>query len=197
MIPASLLFLLASSNLELGGSLGIGRLLGEPSAAQGRDPSVADPIRNLWTSSAWLGYTWRRGHLLALRFDQADGSGSLGRQEDLGEDLEEKLVLRVFGIEYVAMRPQGFFDLRMGGGLGYATATDRLETDQVTLRAKGSGIAAWVRSGVVVPFAGTFRWHLEGVGEWSSFSSMKSPGLDPYKTDFPVVRLETGLSLGL
>lgn len=197
MIAAAFLLLLASANLELGGSVGIGRLLGEPAVAQGRDPSVADPLRDLWSGTVWLGYPWKPGHLLAVRFDQAEGSGTLGGQKDLGQDLEESLVLRVYGLEYVSVQPHGKFSLRMGGGLGYATATDELETDQVTLRAKGNGIAVWARSGVVVPLGGSFRWHLEGVGQWSSYSAMRTEGLEPYKTDFPVVRLETGLSLAL
>lgn len=197
MIAASLLALLASSPLELGGSVGIGRLLGEAAVAEGRDPALVDPLRVLWTGSAWIGYQWSRGNLLALRFDQSQGAADLGEAPDLGEDPEETLVLRVIGLEYVAIRPRGRVRLRIGGGLGYATVVDRLETRSASIEARGDGMAAWVRSGIDVPLGRSFRWHLEGVGQWSSFSVMKVQGMESYESDFPVVRLETGLSLSL
>lgn len=197
MIAASVLALLASSSFELGGTVGIGRLFGEPSVAQGRDATVADPLRSLWSGTAWLGYQWQRGHLLALRYDQSKGSGSLGGQQDLGEDLVETLTLQVFGMEYLNVRAGQTFDLRWGCGLGYAKAIDGLETSTNSLRARGEGLALWVRSGLEIPLVSNVRLHFEGVGQWSSFAAMKAEGLEPYKTAFPVLRLETGLSLAL
>lgn len=197
MIVASVLALLASSSLELGGAVGIGRLVGEPSVAQGRDGAVVDPLRNLWTGTVWMGYQWRRGHLLAMRYDHSQGSGSLANQPDLGEALEETLTLEVFGMEYVSLHTKGTFEVRLGGGLGYAKAVDRLQTRATSLRARGEGMALWMRSGIGIPVTDKVRWHLEGVGQWSSFAAMNAEGLEPYETDFPALRLETGLSLGL
>lgn len=197
MIAAALLSLLASANFELGGSGGIGRIMGEPEVAEGRDAEVVDPLRTLWSGTGWAGYQWMRGHYLVLRYDHSVGSGRIGQQQDLGDGLEESLELKVYGMEYVRVLPQERYRVRLGGGLGYASATDRLETDALTLTAKGSGVAAWFRSGIEVPLIPELHWHLEGVGQWTSFAAMKTEGLEPYETSFPVLRIESGFSLRL
>lgn len=171
--------------------------MGEPEVAVGRDASVVDPLRLLWSGSGWVGYQWMRGHILTLRYDYSMGSGTIGNQQDLGEDLEETLVLEVYGLEYLRSLPRERFRLRLGGGLGYAKATDLLETRAESVSSKGDGVAAWVRSGIDVPVVSELRWHLDGVGQWTSFAAMKADGLEPYKTAFTVLRIETGFSLGL
>lgn len=171
--------------------------MGEPEVAVGRDASVVDPLRFLWSGSGWVGYQWMRGHILTLRYDYSMGSGTIGNQQDLGEDLEETLVLEVYGLEYLRSLPRERYHLRLGGGLGYAKATDLLETRAESVSSKGDGVAAWVRSGIDVPVVSELRWHLDGVGQWTSFAAMKADGLEPYKTAFTVLRIETGFSLGL
>jgi hypothetical protein len=197
LITAVVLSLLASANFELGGSGGIGRLMGEPEVAEGRDAAVVDPLRSLWSASGWAGYQWMRGHFLALRYDYSIASGRIGNQRDLGEDLEETLVLQVYGLEYVRNLPHERFRVRWGGGLGYAMAEDVLETDAQSVSSKGTGVATWFRCGIEVPVVAELRWHLDGVGQWTSFAAMKTEGLEPYETAFPVLRLETGFSFGL
>lgn len=196
MIAPLILALLASSRFELGGAGGIGRIMGGPVVATGRDASVVDPLRMLWSGSGWVGYQWMRGHVLAIRYDHSVGSANLDHQQDLGEDLQETLTLDVYGMEYVRSMTHARYRFRVGGGLGYAKVTDELETASASLSAKGTGFALWLRSGIEVPLVSDLRWNLDGVGQWTSFAAMKTEALEPYKTDFPVLRLETGLSLG-
>lgn len=171
--------------------------MGEPEVAVGRDASVVDPLRLLWSASGWAGYQWMRGHILSLRYDHSIGSGRIENQKDLGEDLEETLELEVYGLEYIRFLPRQRHRLRLGGGLGYAKATDLLETRDASVTSSGNGVAVWVRSGIEVPVVAELRWHLDGVGQWMSFAAMKTDGLETYKTAFTALRIETGLSLGL
>jgi len=200
MIPLlGLLAALSGSQLELGGTLGTGMLVGTGSAAAGRDAGSVDAVRYPRTWSAWMGYQWLRGHLIGLRYQQWYAEGTLTHAEDLGSSLTETLDISTYGIEYTHLIPMRLATWRLGGGIGFASCTDVLDPNELQVKAVGDGSAVWLRSGVEVPF-GSFRLHTDVSGLWAFFSNMKPVEKIPlaaYKADFPILQVEVGLALAL
>lgn len=193
MIASLALALCAASGIELGLGAGMGRIVGEGEAALGRDSRAIDAIREPTTWDGWVGYEWSPGHVLGMRYQAWNASGRVEAMDDLGEDVQEELDLTAWGFEYTRILGSAPLRWRVGGGLGFADATDRLEFATEDLEAKGSGWTVWGRGGVQLP-AGPLRFHVDAVTSWMSFSRMKPKGQEPYKSTYPILHLEAALS---
>lgn len=193
MIPSLLLAFSAASGIELGAGAGLGRILGEGEPALGRDPRAVDAVREPFSWGGWVGYEWMPGHILGMRYQAWSASGKVEAMTDLGGDVEERLDLSVWGFEYTRVLGRDPLRWRLGGGLGFAEATDVLQFESDELEASGAGMALWLRGGLQLP-AGPLRFHLDAAGIWTSFSQMKPKGQDSYETSYPIVQIEAALS---
>lgn len=197
MIAAILSLLLAGTpKFELGGCGGLGYLYGDPQTATARDESVAEAVRYPWTFGGWLDYQWIRGNQVGFRYQQWYAKDYVTGLDDFGGG-KESLELRVYGVEYVRLQPFArTATWRLGGGAGFANATDRLESYGETVTAQGDGTAFWLRTGIAVP-VGSTALHASLSGTYASFSKMKSGELERFKTSYLHLNGELGLSFGL
>lgn len=196
MIAAALALVLAGApKLELGGFGGLGYLYGDPQTAKAREASVADAVRYPWTFGGWFGYQWIRGSQIGLRYQQWYAKDYVTGLDDFGGG-KESLELQVYGLEFVELLPVGQTTLRLGGGFGFAHATDILESYDESISAKGDGGAMWLRAGMALP-VGSATLHGSLSGTYASLSRMKSYDLGTYKTSYLLFSGEIGMSFGL
>lgn len=193
MIASLLLAVCAASGIELGAGAGLGRILGDGQSALGRDPQTVDAVREPFSWGGWIGYEWMPGHILGMRYQAWSASGKVEGMDDLGGKVEESLDLSSWGFEYTRVLGRDPLRWRLGGGLGFAEATDVLQFEPEDLEAKGAGMAVWVRGGLRLP-AGPLHVHLDAAGTWTSFSQMKPKGQDSYETSYPILQIEAALS---
>jgi len=195
VIVATLLAPLLAANLEFGGDLGWGRLLGSVDAAPGRSARALDAVRWPWSMDVRAAYEWRSGHLVGLRYANWTAGGEVSGASDLGTSLHETLTLQTFGFEYVHRSRLDAIWWRLGGGAGFAIARDALAFDDGTIEAKGDGLAFWFRSGLELPVGRDVSLNLGAAALWASIGSMKAAGLESYAMNYDIARLDAGITL--
>lgn len=198
MILAPLLALLAGApKLELGGVAGMGRVFGGGDVAQGRSEDAVEPIQAPWTAGGWIAYQWKRGHDLGVRVQAWHAEGDAVGMGDYGGG-SETLDILAYGLEYTRLRPLGSSGtlLRIGGGGGFAQATDELSFhDGQPVSASGDGAAGWLRGGVSTPI-GPMAVHLAVAGMYAGFPRMKSKQMESFETSYWILQGEIGFSFG-
>ena len=199
MILAPLLVLLAGApKLELGGAAGVGHIFGGGDAAEGRSEDAVDAIQTPWTVGGWLAYQWRRGHDIGVRLQGWHAEGDAVGMDDYGGG-SERLDIVVYGLEYTRLRPLGASHtlLRIGGGVGFAQATDEFTfSDGQVVSASGDGGAGWLRGGVSRAL-GPMSVHLGLSGLYASFPKMTSRAIKPFETCYWILQGEIGVSFGI
>ena len=87
--------------------------------------------------------------------------------------------------------------LRIGGGVGFAQATDELTFDDgQPVTASGDGGAGWLRGGVSTPI-GPMAVHLAVGGLYAGFPKMKSRQVESFETNYWILQGEIGVSFGI
>lgn len=199
MILAPLLVLLAGApKLELGVMGGVGHILGGGDVAEGRNEDAVEAIQTPWSVGGWFAYQWWRGHDIGLRLQAWRAEGDAVGMGDYGGG-SEALDLVTYGPEYTRLRPLGASGmlLRVGGGVGFAQATDKLSfNDGQAVSASGDGIAGWLRGGVSAPI-GPAAVHLGVSGLYAGFAKMKSKQMKSFETSYWILQGEIGVSFGI
>lgn len=197
MIGATLLTALFAANLELGGDLGLGRLLGSADAAPGRSGQSLEAVRRPWSMGLRAAYEWLPGHLVGLRYRNWTAEGDVSDAADLGTAPHETLTLQTFGIEYVHRAGVGPIWWRLGGGTGFVFARDALDLDAETIESRGEGMAFWLGSGIELPVGRDLSLHVGASALWASMGSMKIPDQESYATHYDIAQLDAGVSFRL
>jgi len=198
VIAATLVILLAGApKIELGGMVGQGHVFGNADPALGRSDDAVSPAQDPWTFGGWCAYQWRRGHDLGVRVQSWRAEHDAVGMDDLGGGTET-IQIDLLGLEYTRLIPYGKYQsLRMGGGLGFAQASDEFRFSEGSITASGDGMAGWLRAGVATPMGAAATLHVTLAGVYAGFSKMKSNEMESFDTNYWILEAELGLSFGI